>query len=77
MSYPTGQLKNVVSWSVDEERRILPYTGHVLTVKVLRYDVVKPGAEIQRCFAQPSIYRLTVYLKDEQYVYVMHGSEKK
>ena len=60
--YLTGRLKNVVSRRADEERRISQYTGHVLTVKVLRYDVVLPGAEIQRCFAQSSIYRLAVHL---------------
>ena len=65
-----GRLKNVVSRRADEEHRISPYTGHVLTVKLLRYDVVQPGAEIQRCFAQPSIYRLSVNLKDEQYIYI-------
>ena len=77
MSYLTGQLKNVVSRRAEEERRITPYTGHVLTVKVLRYDVVQPGAEIQRCFAQSSICGLAVHLKDEQHVYFKHGSEKK
>ena len=35
------------------------------------------AVEIQRCFAQPSIYRLAVHLKDKQYVYFKHGSEKK
>ena len=59
ISYLTGRLKNVVSRRADEARR---------TVKLLRYDVVQPGAEIKRCFAQPSIYRLAVHLKDEQYV---------
>ena len=73
MSYLIGRLKNVVSRRVDEGRRISPYTGHVL-IKALRYDV---GAEIQRCFAQSSIYRLTVHLKDKEYVYFKHGSEKK
>ena len=77
MSYLTRRLKNVVSWRADGERRISPYTGHVMTVNALRYDVIHPGAEIQRCFAQPSIYRLAVHLKDEQYVYFKHSSEKK
>ena len=45
MSYLTGRLKNVISRRADEERRISPYTGHVLTVKALRYDVVERGAE--------------------------------
>ena len=76
ISYLTGRLKNVVSRRADEERRISQYTGYVLTVKALRYDVILPGAEIQRCFAQPSLYRLAVHLKDEQYVYFKHCSEK-
>ena len=72
-----ANLKNVISRRADEEHHISPYNGDVPTVKVLRYDVVLPGAEIQRCFAQPSLYRLPVLIKDDQYVYFKHGSEKK
>ena len=54
-----------------------PVGYDILSPCISRYDVVQPVAEMQRCFAQPSIYRLAVHLKDEQYVYFKYGSEKK
>ena len=47
-THRTGRLKNDVSRRADEERRISPYTSHVLAVKAPRYDVFRPRGEIRR-----------------------------
>ena len=57
-SYLGARTKNAVSRRADEERRISPYTGHVLAVKPPRYDVLRPRGEI-RCSS--SMWRDTAF----------------
>ena len=43
-----AERNKVASRRDDEERRISPYTGHVLSVKAPRYDVLRPHDELRR-----------------------------
>ena len=44
----TTERNNVVSRRTNEERRMSPYTGHVLAIKASRYDVFRPRTEMRR-----------------------------